>query len=98
MTAQASAQLDARIRDFVMRRHEINENTQGQYPHLSEIKNRRHDAVLNGVSEMPKLSVQLMHTHCDTCGETGVPSGRLPKHDDVVEQAWGPMLFVAHDT
>ena len=41
MTAQASAQLDARIHDFVMPRDEINENTRGLYPYLLEIKNRR---------------------------------------------------------
>ena len=38
MTAQASAELDARIHDFVMPRDEINEKTRGLYPCLWEIK------------------------------------------------------------
>ena len=62
MTAQASAQLDARIHDFVMPRDEVNENTRGLYPCLWEIKNRRHDAVLNSLPEMPMSPSQLMKT------------------------------------
>ena len=81
MTAQASAQLDARIHDFVMPRDEINENTQGQYPCLWEIKNRRHDPVLNSLPEMPMSPSQLMKTLKDTRGETGVPFGRLPTQE-----------------
>jgi len=95
MTAQASAQLDARIRDFVMPRHEINENTQGQYPYLWEIKNRRHDAVLNSLPEMPMSPEQLMQTLRDTRGETGVPFGRLPTQAEFQKlSAMAPDLFV----
>ena len=82
MTAQACAQLDARICDFVMRRHEINENTKGQYPHLWEIKNRSHDAVLNGLPKMPTSPEQLMKMLRDTRGEAGVPLGRLPTQEE----------------
>ena len=81
MTAQASAKLDARIHDFVMARDEINENTQGQCPSLWEIKNRRRDAVLNSLPEMPMSPSQLMKTLKATRGETGVPFGRLPTQE-----------------
>ena len=81
MTAQASAQLDARMHDFVMPRDEVNENTRGLYPCLWEIKNRRHDAVLNSLPEMPMSPAQLMKTLKDTRGETGVPFGRLPTRE-----------------
>ena len=95
MTAQASAHLDARIRDFVMQRNEINENTQGQYPYLWEIKNRRHDAVLNSLPEMPMSPEQLMQTLRDTRGETGVPFGRLPTQEQFQKlSAMAPDLLV----
>ena len=95
MTAQASAQLDARIHDFVMPRDEINENTQGQYPCLWEIKNRRHDAVLNSLPEMPMSPGQFMHTLRDSRGETCVPFGRLPTQEQFQKlSAMAPDLFV----
>ena len=95
MTAQASAQLDARIHDFVMPRDEINENTRGLYPCLWEIKNRRHDAVLNSLPEMPMSPGQLMKTLKDTRGETGVPFGRLPTKEQFEKvSAMPPDLFV----
>ena len=95
MTAQASAQLDARIHDFVMPRDEVNENTRGLYPCLWEIKNRRHDAVLNSLPEMPMSPEQLMQTLKDTRGETGVPFGRLPTQDQLKKvTAMPPDLFV----
>ena len=95
MTAQASAKLDARINDFVIQRDEVNENTQGLYPCLWEIKNRRHDAVLNSLPEMPISPGQLMKTLKDTRGETGVPFGRLPTHEQFQSvSAMAPDLFV----
>ena len=95
MTAHASAQLDARIHDFVMPRDEVNENTRVLYPCLWEIKNRRHDAVLNSLPEMPMSPGQLMKTLKDTRGETGVPFGRLPTKEQFEKvSAMAPDLFV----
>ena len=95
MTAQASAELDARIHDFVMPRDEVNENTRGLYPCLWEIKNRRRDAVLNSLPEMPMSPGQLIQTLKDTRGETGVPFGRLPTKEQFEKtSAMAPDLFV----
>ena len=83
MTAQASAELDARIHDFVMPIDEINENAQHLYPCLWEIKSRRHDAVRNSLPEMPISPGQLMQTLKNTRGQTGVPFGRLPTKEQL---------------
>ena len=46
--------------------------------HIWEIKNRPHDAVLNGLPEMQLSAQQLVQTLRDSSCEGGVPFGRLP--------------------
>ena len=83
LTAHASAELDARIYDFVLPREDIDDTTQELYPRLWEIKNRPCDAVLNSLPEMPMSPEQLMQTLKNTRGETGAPFGRLPTREQL---------------
>ena len=50
----ASMVVERRARQFLQARDEIEECNMDQYPCLWELKNREHDAVLNGLPEMPR--------------------------------------------
>ena len=95
VTTHASAELDARIHDFVLPMDEIDDTTQELYPCLWECKNRPHDAVLDSLLAMPMSPEQLMQTLKDTRGETGAPFGRLPTRKQLKEvTAMPPDLLV----
>ena len=49
-----------------------------QYPCLWELKNRQHDAVLNGLPDMPRSPHELFETLKDTEASASTPFGRLP--------------------
>ena len=50
----ASMVVERQARHFLQAREEIEESKMDQYPCLWELKNREHDAVLNGLHEMPR--------------------------------------------
>jgi len=56
VTAHASAGLDANIHHYVLTRDEIAQTIEDQYPCLCGVKYRSHNAVLNGLPEMPLSS------------------------------------------
>ena len=61
------------------------------YPCLWELKNRQHDAALNGLPAMPASPHQLFEILNDTEVSASTPFGRLPADD----HAGPPFLKVA---
>ena len=58
----ASMAVERQARHFLQARDEIEESNMDQYPCLWELKNREHDAVLNGLHEMPRSPHELFET------------------------------------
>jgi hypothetical protein len=63
---------------FLQAREEIQDAYKELYPYLWELKSRPHDAVLNGLPDMPRSSQQLIQALKDTGAPEGTPVGRLP--------------------
>ena len=87
----ASMVVERQARHFLQARDEIEESNMDQYPCLWELKNRQHDAALNGLPAMPASPHQLFEILNDTEVSASTPFGRLPADD----QAGPPFLKVA---
>ena len=70
--------LQDKVLQFVQAREEIDEATKELYPFLWELKIRPHDAVLNGLPDVPKSPHELIQALKDTGASAGAPFGRLP--------------------
>ena len=79
----ASYALEAKVAQFLQTREDMQDMKQDLFPTLWELKNRSHDAALNGFSDMPKAPQDLMKALQDTGLPAGAPFGRLPRgaHD-----------------
>jgi len=87
----ASMVVERKARQFVQGLDEIEESRMDDYPCLWELKNRQHDAALNGLPAMPTSPHQLFEILNDTEASASTPFGRLPADD----QAGPPFLKVA---
>ena len=74
----ASMVVERQARQFLQARDEIEECNMDQYPCLWELKNREHDAVLNGLREMPRSPHELFEILNDAEASASTPFGRLP--------------------
>jgi len=74
----ASMVVERQARQFLQARDEIEECNMDQYPCLWELKNREHDAVLNGLPEMPRSPHELFEILNDAEASASTPFGRLP--------------------
>ena len=74
----ASMVVERQARHFLQARDEIEESNMDQYPCLWELKNREHDAVLNGLPEMPRSPHELFEILNDAEASASTPFGRLP--------------------
>ena len=74
----ASMVVERQARHFLQARDEIEESNMDQYPCLWELKNREHDAVLNGLHEMPRSPHELFEILNDVEASASAPFGRLP--------------------
>ena len=70
--------VERQARQFVQAIEEIEESSMDQYPCLWELKNRQHDAVLNGLPDMPRSPHELFEILKDTEASASTPFGRLP--------------------
>ena len=70
--------VERQARHFLQARDEIEESNMDQYPCLWELKNREHDAVLNGLPEMPRSPHELFEILNDAEASASTPFGRLP--------------------
>ena len=70
--------VERQARHFLQARDEIEESNMDQYPCLWELKNREHDAVLNGLHEMPRSPHELFEILNDVEASASAPFGRLP--------------------
>ena len=74
----ASMVVERQARHFLQARDEIEESNMDQYPCLWELKNREHDALLNGLTEMPRSPHELFEILNDAEASASAPFGRLP--------------------
>ena len=74
----ASMVVERQARHFLQARDEIEESNMDQYPCLWELKNREHDALLNGLPEMPRSPHELFEILNDVEASASAPFGRLP--------------------
>ena len=74
----ASMVVERQARHFLQARDEIEESNMDQYPCLWELKNREHDALLNGLTEMPRSPHELFEILNDVEASASAPFGRLP--------------------
>ena len=74
----ASMAVERQARHFLQAREEIEESNRDQYPCLWELKNREHDALLNGLPEMPRSPHELFEILNDVEASASAPFGRLP--------------------
>ena len=74
----ASMVVERQARHFLQARDEIEESNMDQYPCLWELKNREHDALLNGLHEMPRSPHELFEILNDVEASASAPFGRLP--------------------
>ena len=74
----ASMVVERQARQFLQTIDEIEESNMDQYPCLWELKNREHDAVLNGLPEMPRSPHELFEILNDVEASASAPFGRLP--------------------
>ena len=74
----ASMVVERQARHFLQAREEIEESNMDQYPCLWELKNREHDALLNGLTEMPRSPHELFEILNDVEASASAPFGRLP--------------------
>ena len=74
----ASMVVERQARQFLQARDEIEECNMDQYPCLWELKNREHDALLNGLHEMPRSPHELFEILNDVEASASTPFGRLP--------------------
>ena len=74
----ASMVVERQARHFLQAREEIEESNRDQYPCLWELKNREHDALLNGLPEMPRSPHELFEILNDVEASASAPFGRLP--------------------
>ena len=74
----ASMVVERQARHFLQARDEIEESNRDQYPCLWELKNREHDALLNGLTEMPRSPHELFEILNDVEASASAPFGRLP--------------------
>ena len=74
----ASMAVERQARHFLQARDEIEESNMDQYPCLWELKNREHDALLNGLPEMPRSPHELFEILNDVEASASAPFGRLP--------------------
>ena len=70
--------LERQALQFVQAIDEIEEGSMDDYPCLWELKNREHDALLNGLPDMPKSPQELFEMLKDTEASASTPFGRLP--------------------
>ena len=70
--------LERQALQFVQSIDEIEEGSMDAYPCLWELKNREHDALLNGLPDMPRSPQQLFEMLKDTEASASTPFGRLP--------------------
>ena len=70
--------LERQAMQFVQAIDEIEEGSMDAYPCLWELKNREHDALLNGLPDMPRSPQQLFEMLKDTEASASTPFGRLP--------------------
>ena len=70
--------LERQALQFVQSIDEIEEGSMDDYPCLWELKNREHDALLNGLPDMPRSPQQLFEMLKDTEASASTPFGRLP--------------------
>ena len=70
--------LERQALQFVQAIDEIEEGSMDAYPCLWELKNREHDALLNGLPDMPRSPQQLFEMLKDTEASASTPFGRLP--------------------
>ena len=70
--------VERQARHFLQAREEIEESNMDQYPCLWELKNREHDALLNGLPEMPRSPHELFEILNDVEASASAPFGRLP--------------------
>ena len=70
--------LERQAMQFVQAIDEIEEGSTDDYPCLWELKNREHDALLNGLPDMPRSPQQLFEMLKDTEASASTPFGRLP--------------------
>ena len=74
----ASMVVERHARHLLQARDEIEESNMDQYPCLWELKNREHDALLNGLTEMPRSPHELFEILNDVEASASAPFGRLP--------------------
>ena len=74
----ASMVVERQARQLVQAIDEIQESNMDQYPCLWELKNRQHDAVLNGLPEMARSPHELFEILNDVEASASTPFGRLP--------------------
>ena len=84
----ASMAVERQARHFLQAREEIEESNRDQYPCLWELKNREHDALLNGLPEMPRSPHELFETLNDVEASASTSFGRFPP----IGQAGPPFL------
>ena len=70
--------LERQASQFVQAIDEIEEGSMDAYPCLWELKNREHDALLNGLPDMPRSPQELFEMLKDTEASASTPFGRLP--------------------
>ena len=70
--------LERQALQFVQAIDEIEEGSMDDYPCLWELKNREHDALLNGLPDMPRSPQELFEMLKDTEASASIPFGRLP--------------------
>ena len=75
--------LEEKVVQFVQAREEIEEYSKETYSWLWELKNRRHDAVLNSLPDMPRSPHEFIHLLSDSGASTHTPFGRIPKETQV---------------
>ena len=70
--------LERQALQFVQAIDEIEEGSMDDYPCLWELKHREHDALLNGLPDMPRSPQELFEMLKDTEASASTPFGRLP--------------------
>ena len=69
---------EEKVIQFVQACEEIEEASRECYACLWELKNREHDALLNGLTEMPRSPHELFEILNDVEASASTPFGRLP--------------------